>query len=139
MLLSFDDVVSLSLVCQRLSEITQNSGPLWKQLLWSMYPGTSLVQYRKMRSASCEGFEQNKNLHLVRDNNQLESPSNDPGYLHTQMERIKDKYNGNNEELEPPNVAKKLCLQIKNVKNYWKCQFGSRHAIGLLAKEWMGR
>ena len=139
MLLSFDDIVSSSLVCQRLSEIIQNSSPLWKQLLWSMYPGTSLVQYGKTRSASCDGFEYNKNIHLAGANNHVESPSNDPGSLHTQMERLRNKYNSKHEELEPSNVAKKLCLQIKNAKNYWKCQFGSRHAIGLLAKEWMGR
>merc|ERR1719322_1013822 len=48
--LSFEDVTSLSLVCKRLSELVQNSGRIWKYLLWKMYPGTSIIEYPKQNS-----------------------------------------------------------------------------------------
>ena len=139
MFVSFDDIVSLSVVCQRLSEVIQNSGPLWKHLLWSMYPGTSLVQYAKMRSASGKAFETIQNMHEDKDHvcSKTSINKNLECLNETQIKRLKNI--SSHEEFDSPNVAKKLCLQIKNTKNYWKRQFGSRHSIGVLAKEWMDR
>ena len=140
MFVSFDDIISLSVVCQRLSEVIQNSGPLWKHLLWYMYPGTSLLKYAKMRSASGKAYEHIQNAHLVKDNDHLGASMNqNVDCLNaTQIKHLKNN-KSSCEEFHSPNVAKKLCLQIKNTKNYWKRQFGSRHSIGVLAKEWMDR
>ena len=124
--LSFDDIVSLNLVCQRFSQITRESGRIWKHLLWTMYPGASLLKY----PVKCQSEYANEETSLQK-NNDIHDESN-------------GKYNDsgkdiNSQEFESPKIAKKICLQIQNTTNYWKRQFGSRHSIGIHSKSWVAR
>ena len=123
MLLSFDDIASLTLVCQRFSEIVKNSSSIWKQLLWSMYPGTSLLKYSNVKSSP---YNDNDNLGDLDVN--AESNITDT-----------DQDAGSSKDTDSPKLIKRLCLQMQRTNNYWKRQFGSRHSIGLLAKQWITR
>ena len=142
MFLSYDDVVSLTLVCQRLFHNIQNSSRLWKQLLWSMYPGASILHYSKTKETSNNITEElsstctpvSKSCHSINGNNILETVAADKTKL-TSIEDIKK----SQQDTDSPKSAKKLCLQIINTNNYWKRQFGIRHSIGFLAKEWVSR
>ena len=118
MLLPFDDITSLTLVCQRFSEIVKNSSSIWKYLLWSMYPGTSLLKYSNAKSSP-----HNYNEDVLAESH----------IAHTDQDA------GNSKDTDSPKLIKRLCLQMQRTNNYWKRQFGSRHSIGVLAKQWITR
>ena len=123
MLLPFDDITSLTLVCQRFSEIVKNSSSIWKHLLWSMYPGTSLLKYSNAKSSPYNNNDNSGDLDVLAESN---------------LAHI-DQDAGNSKDTDSPKLIKRLCLQMQRTNNYWKRQFGSRHSIGVLAKQWITR
>ena len=135
MFLSLDDVASLSLVCKRLSDLVQNSGRIWKYLLWAMYPGTSIIEYPKQNPQN--DLDEYDFTSIVKDKDEFSEPSSKK--LHESI----DKSNQSNvENTAASNVVgntKFINLQIQNSKNFWKRQFGNRYSIGLRAKEWLQR
>ena len=123
MLLPFDDIASLTLVCQRFSEIVKNSSSIWKHLLWSMYPGTSLLKYSNAKSSPYNYNDNPGDLDVLAESN----------IAHIDQDA------GNSKDTDSPKLIKRLCLQMQRTNNYWKRQFGSRHSIGVLAKQWITR
>ena len=123
MLLPFDDIASLTLVCQRFSEIVKNSSSIWKHLLWSMYPGTSLLKYSNAKSSPYNYNDNIGDLDVLAESN----------IAHIDQDA------GNSKDTDSPKLIKRLCLQMQRTNNYWKRQFGSRHSIGVLAKQWITR
>ena len=123
MLLPFDDIASLTLVCKRFSEIVKNSSSIWKHLLWSMYPGTSLLKYSKAKSSPYNYNDNFGDLEVLAESSTAHI----------------DQDVGNSKDTDSPKLIKRLCLQMQRTNNYWKRQFGSRHSIGVLAKQWITR
>ena len=133
--LSLDDVASLSLVCKRLSDLVQNSGRIWKYLLWAMYPGTSIIEYPKQNLKNdLDEFELTS---VVKDKDEFSEPSSKK--LHESIEKSNQSNVENAVASNLGGTTRFIDLQIQNSKNFWKRQFGNRHSIGLRAKEWLQR
>ena len=133
--LSFEDVTSLSLVCKRLSELVQNSGRIWKYLLWKMYPGTSIIEYPKQNSQD-DSNEYNLST-LEQNSDEFLEPSSKK--LH---ESIDTSNLSNNEKSTSSSIStatEMIGNRMENSKNYWRRQFGNRYSIGLQAKKWLQR
>ena len=133
--LSLDDVASLSLVCKRLSDLVQNSGRIWKYLLWAMYPGTSIIEYPKQNLQN--DLSEYDFTTIVKDKDEFSEPSSKK--LHESIEKSNQSNVKNAAVSNVGETTKFIDLQIQNSKNFWKHQFGNRYSIGLRAKEWLQR
>ena len=135
MFLSLDDVASLSLVCRRLSDLVQNSGRIWKYLLWAMYPGTSIIEYPKQNLQNDP--DEYDFTSIVKDKDEFLEPSSKK--LHESSEKSNQSNVDNTDAANVYGKTKFINPQIQNSKNFWKRQFGNRYSIGLRAKEWLQR
>ena len=136
MFLQFEDVASLSLVCKRLSEVVQNSGKIWKCLLWAMYPETSLLEYPR-QSFSENDTEENDHITLPQNNDESFEPSSKKAHESTDLSNLHNNECSRISELSTgtnDNDSK-----VQNCKNYWKNHFENRYLIGVRAKEWLQR
>ena len=104
-----------------------------------MYPGTSLLQYPKMTyDKNTVDLIEKPHTGVDESLKKSNDKSNDL-FNKLNGELITNERDHDTEVLESPKIIKKLHVQIKNTENYWKRQFSSRHSIGILAKEWLGR
>ena len=127
MYLTFEDIVSLNLVCQRLTQIIRESGRMWKHLLWTMYPGASLLKYPVNKYPFGNAYEETFTENCSNTNNANNGKYDEGVEL------------SDSSDSEPRKVAKTMCSQIEKAKNYWKRQFRSRHSIGINSKNWVER
>jgi len=137
--LSYDDVVSMNLVCRRISQVICESGRIWKHLLWKVYPGISFLQYchNTITKTNRKQPSSNSNADLMPPN-KVKQPENIQLKKHG-TENCQNKTIDTATSDTATEIVSADSSSYQTYTNHWKNKFDVRRSIGSRAEQWVAR